>query len=65
MENGPEYSMYDLNGNGKTDIGDHMLHDIYFNESGGGSRNSGSGSGCGTMVLMAISVLAVLVWLIQ
>ena len=51
--------MHDLNGNGRMDVGDHMLYDSYFGGSSGGHRTpKGGGSGCGTMILMVMGVIA-------
>ena len=50
--------MYDLNGNGRMDVGDHMLYDSFFGGGGGGGGSRrGGGSGCATMILMGIAVM--------
>ena len=47
--------MHDLNGNGRMDVGDHMLYDSYFGGSSGGHRTpKRGGSGCGTRILMVM-----------
>ena len=57
--------MHDLNGNGRMDVGDHMLYDSYFGGNSGGHRTpKGGGSGCGTMLLMITGVVAAVLWMI-
>ena len=57
--------MHDLNGNGRMDVGDHMLYDSYFGGNSGGHRTpKGGGSGCGTMILMVMGAAAAVLWMI-
>ena len=57
--------MHDLNGNGRMDVGDHMLYDSYFGGNSGGHRPpKGGGSGCGTMILMVMGAVAAVLWMI-
>ena len=57
--------MHDLNGNGRMDVGDHMLYDSYFGGNSGGHRTpKRGGSGCGAMILMITGVIEVVLRLI-
>ena len=57
--------MHDLNGNGRMDVGDHMLYDSYFGGNSGGHRTPKiGGSVCGTMIFMVMGVIAAVLWVI-
>ena len=57
--------MHDLNGNGRMDVGDHMLYDSYFGGNSGGHRTpKRGGRGCGTMILMVMGAMAAVLWVI-
>ena len=58
----------DLNGDGKFDGRDYMLHEEFFgNTSGNGGSSSGGGgdSGCLTWVLVGLVVFQIFKWVAE
>lgn len=57
----------DLNGDGKFDGRDYMLHEEFFGNNSGNGGSSGGGSGCGfgcwTWILIGAIVFEFLKWI--
>ena len=55
----------DLNGDGKFDGRDYMLHEEFFGNKGGSSGGGGGDSGCLTWVLVGLVVLQIFKWIAE